>query len=148
MRHLGPLWPDSNKSCPWLLAGKCYAKFFFVLKFLTKLCGVGGIGMTMPNPASYKIGWYFNEIILFSHAKFEITPAYIFWRITNCSEYCKRHAECRLRYIFPRQFLKIYISPLTPAHEKFADFCETSVACSSWYTELRTFEFLRYIYPF
>ena len=109
MRHLGPLWPDSNKSCPWLLAGKCYAKFFFVLKFLTKLCGVGGIGMTMPNPASYKIGWYFNEIILFSHAKFEITPAYIFWRITNCSEYCKRHAECRQRYIFPGQFLKIYI---------------------------------------
>ena len=32
-----------------------------------------------------------------------------------------------------------FINPLTTKNEKFADFHETSTACSSWYTEFRTF---------
>ena len=32
---------------------------------------------------------------------------------------------------------------LTPVHEKFADFRETYIACSSWYAEFRTFRFLK-----
>ena len=34
----------------------------------------------------------------------------------------------------------VYKFFLTPAREKFADFRETSIACSSWYAEFRTFK--------
>ena len=34
-------------------------------------------------------------------------------------------------------------NPLTPANENFADFRETSSACSTWYAEFRTFRIFK-----
>ena len=50
-----------------------------------------------------------------------------------------------IQYVAIKKFKKIKklkteaFNPLTIINEKFTDFHETSTACSSWYTEFRTY---------